>query len=69
MVLRNFRSMIIGSLAFVACLLLSIPGEVSARPLVRSIRSAHGTLLDINRTESILYTVDSLEIQPHRWCI
>jgi len=41
MVLSNFRSMVIGSLAFVACLLLSLPGEVSARPLVRSIKSAH----------------------------
>lgn len=43
MVLSVTRSMIRGSLAFVACLLLSLPGAVVARPVVRSIRSAHGT--------------------------
>jgi len=33
--------MVVGSLALVACLLLSLPGIVTARPVVRSIRSAH----------------------------
>uniref|UniRef100_A0A7S4AM73 Thioredoxin domain-containing protein n=1 Tax=Pseudo-nitzschia australis TaxID=44445 RepID=A0A7S4AM73_9STRA len=41
MILSATRSMILGSLAFVACLLLSLPGSAVARPLVRSIRSAH----------------------------
>lgn len=41
MVLSAMRSMILGSLAFAVCLLLSFPGAVVARPVVRSIRSAN----------------------------
>lgn len=41
MVLSFTRSMILGSLALLACVLLSLPGAVVARPVVRSIKSAH----------------------------
>jgi len=50
MVLNTIRSMILGSLAFGACLFLSFPGAVLARPVVRSIRSAHGQLTNANAT-------------------
>eukprot|EP00537_Pseudo-nitzschia_pungens_P009162 CAMPEP_0172380196 /NCGR_PEP_ID=MMETSP1060-20121228/70309_1 /TAXON_ID=37318 /ORGANISM="Pseudo-nitzschia pungens, Strain cf. cingulata" /LENGTH=728 /DNA_ID=CAMNT_0013107947 /DNA_START=665 /DNA_END=2851 /DNA_ORIENTATION=- len=53
------RSMILGSLAFVTLCLLSLPGSVVARPLVRSIRSAHefDRLLKKHSTETGLPVV------------
>ena len=47
MVLSATRSMILASLAFAVCLLLSFPGAVVARPVVRSIRSANGTYSNV----------------------
>jgi len=59
MVLNVTRSMILGSLGFVACLFLSLPGAVLARPVVRSIRSAHefDRLLEKHSTETGLPVV------------
>jgi len=59
MVFNVMRSIILGSLAFVAFLLLSLPGAVVARPVVRSIRSAHefDRLLEKHATETGLPVV------------
>jgi len=59
MILSATRSVIVGSLALVACLLLSQPYFVLGRPVVRSIRSAHefDRLLKKHSTETGLPVV------------